>query len=40
MNDTRFATEYKKSVDAVALPEGYKESLISALIESEKTRGI
>lgn len=38
MNDTRFATEYKKSVDAVALPEGYKESLISALIESEKTR--
>ena len=35
MNNTCFATEYKKSVDAVALPEGYKESLISKLREAD-----
>ena len=35
MNNTCFATEYKKSIDAVALPEGYKERLISKLREAD-----
>lgn len=33
MNDTRFAAEYKKSVDAVALPADYQEKILSRLRE-------